>query len=464
MKLIRRHPDRAYFDTWLWLPRKLISERQIQAALLYEGRNREVIEGWRDEPHHLRVPRNYYSPQALTALPFPVYDTRFLDFPHVEFQSSAKMDAKEPTQTYQRDGCNALLGTYDGILCLRCGAGKTVVGLHAASKLNCPILVVVNEKSLAQQWIQEINTFLGIPTKEIGLLGGDGKGFDWERPIVVAHIQTLASRAKSGRIPPEMTRHFGVLLLDEAHLVAAPHFNRAVPPFHGRRWGLSATPNRDDGFDSLLRSTVGEVVYSYLIPDLRPNVYFRRLPTKLDLTDRAVWDATHAVNREFHFGKTYGYLAEHKQGRVDTIARDIKDAVSKGRQCLVLTHSRMMCEQLGARFPKTGGVCYAGVTGKERARRIDSCNPVIAIMQVGKQALNKPSLDTLFIAEPFKKEGMLQQTMGRALRNFVGKKDPMVIIYEDVHIPPMRNLCAALRRSLRRWPEHKGGRIPFHNI
>jgi superfamily II DNA or RNA helicase len=462
MKLIRRHPDRGYFDTWLWLPRKFVSERQIQTALLYEGRNQEIIEGWREEPHHLRVPRNFYSPQTLSKLPYPVYDTRFKDFPRVKFQSSAKMDLKEPTKTYQREGCKALLGAHDGILCLRCGAGKTVVALHAAAQLGHPILVVVNEKSLARQWMQEINKFLHIPMDDIGQVGGDGASFDWRHPITVALVQTLATRAIDHRLPPEMTHYFGVIISDEAHVMAAPHFNQAIPPFHGKRWGLSATPTREDGFDSLLRSTMGEIVYTYLTPDLHPKVYFRQLPTRLDLSDPFVRDATHDVTKDFHFGKTYGYFAEHVPERTNVIVADIQEAISKGRQCLVLTHSRAMCDQLGANFPD-GGVCYAGVKGAERVRRIENCNPVIAIMQIGKQALNKPSLDTLFISEPFRKEGVLQQTMGRVLRNFAGKKDPMVIFYEDVYITPLRKMCDAIRRSFSRWPKHKGGRVPFYN-
>jgi superfamily II DNA or RNA helicase len=111
-----------------------------------------------------------------------------------------------------------------------------------------------------------------------------------------------------------------------------------------------------------------------------------------------------------------------------------------------------------------GGVCHGGVSESERLHLIQQRNPVIAIMQLGKQALNKPSLDTLFVCEPFRKEGMLQQTMGRVLRNFQGKKEPVIVIYEDIHITPLRKMCQAVRRTLARWPKNKGGRIEFKTI
>lgn len=464
MKFLLRDPEAAYLDTHLWLPKKYWSGDQLRQALRYFlPRTNEVIECLVEQPHHYVVPRNYLSWGAFPTMPYPVYDARFTDFPHVEFQSSVLLDSREPNQTYQRDGSSSLLSTYDGILTLRCGAGKTVVALHTASLLQQPILVVVSDKGLARQWMEEIETHLGIPQSEIGRIGGDGSPFRWEgTKITVAIVNTLAIKVQDGTLPAAITKYFGVVIADEAHLMAAPFFNLAIPPFHGRRWGLSATPAREDGFDSLLTYTLGNVVYQYLMPDLMPVVYFRMMPTVLNMTDPAVRDHVTDSTGELHFGRLYDYFAR-LDVRVSRIARDIEAAITKdGRQVLVLTHSRAMCEALAAKLPGAG-VVHGGVKEGERLRRISEMNPVIAIMRLGKQALNKPSLDTLYVCEPFRKEAMLQQTMGRILRNHGVKQKPMVVIYEDSQISPMFKLCRALRKSLNRWPAHKGGRIPFFN-
>lgn len=463
MKFILRRPGAAYLDTHLWLPKTYWSEVQLKSSLQYEvPRTGEIITAIEETQHHFRVPRNFLSWRTFKLVPYPVYDARFMNFPTVDFQSKVVLDYVKPEEHFQRESYRALLETYDGILTLRCGAGKTVVALHTAASLRTPILIVVSDKGLARQWSDEITKFLGIPKEDIGRIGGEGAPFRWKgTKITIAIVNTLAKRAFEHELPSDLTRYFGVVIFDEAHLMGAPYFNMAAPPFHGRRWGLSATPTREDGFDSLLQYTFGNIVYTYLKPDLKPTVYFRRLPTVLNLVDKAVVDATHDTTGELHLGMLYGHLAT-VDARTNKIAADVRAAINGGRQALVLTHSRAMCEALALRFPD-GGVVHGDVGEDERIRRIRECNPVIAIMRLGKQALDKPSLDSIYACEPFKKEGMLQQVMGRALRPFPGKQPPSIVFYEDVQIEAMYKLCMKIRGSLSRWPEHKGGRIQYYN-
>lgn len=459
MNLLRRDPDRAYFDNWLWLPKKYVSVDQIRATLTYV-KGRDLFEVWGQEQHHYRVPRNYFETGAFTQLPYPVVDARIKNFPRVDFNSRVVLDAKEPSKTYQREGSQALLNTYDGILCLRCGAGKTVVSLHTAAQLKQPVLIIVQDKGLARQWIEEIEEWLGIPERDIGRIGGDQKNkFDWEHKITIAIVNTLAMRAESNEIPMEMIRHFGIIIGDEAHTLGAPFFNRAIPPFHGRRWGLSATPTREDDLDSLLRFTMGNVVYTYLIPDLKPTFVFKMLPTQVNRSLPSVKLAINTIDNELHLFKLYNHIATYPD-RTARMATEIQKAISTGRQVLVLTHSREMIESLTHYFPDAG-VCHGGVGESDRLHRIRTMNPVIAIMRLGKQALNKPKLDTLFICDPFTKAGVLQQTMGRILRSLRGKKQPLVVIFEDKRIPELRQMCKKIRRALFKWPPEKGGKIPF---
>lgn len=458
MDLIKREPGAGYLDTWLWLPKSHTSEQRVRSALTYFLRD-DAIQAWEEEPHHYRVPRNFIPIDALRRLPYPVYDTRVTSFPRVSFRSKVTLDAKNPDRTIQRDGSKALLDVHDGILSLRCGAGKTVCAIHTAAQTHTPTLVLVNETGLAEQWVDEILRFTDLTEDDVGRLWGSQK-FEWEKPLVVATIHTIAGRVADRRLPPEMTRHFGVVLMDESHVMGAPWFNQAIPPFHGRRWGLSATPSREDEFDSLLKYTMGPVVFSYQMPDQLPNVYFRRLPTRLDRRDRDVRRGVCDNWGNFHFGKTYGYLARERPDRTAIIVHEVERALALGREVLILSHSRDMVETLADRFPN-GGAIVGGMKSKKQMDVIHNCNPVVAIMQKGKQALNKPSLDTLFQIEPYSKQGVMQQTMGRILRQFDGKKTPVVVFFEDHHIPELQALCSKIRRTLRRWPAEKGGRIPY---
>ncbi len=302
MQLVQRKSGVGYYDTHLWLPKTHIAEMQIASALTYDrGEFKAPIRAWREERDHFVVPRNYMLPGALPRLPFPVFDSRIRSFPRVDWKSNVKLDAKNLQKTFQREGNAALLRNFDGILCLRCGAGKTIVGIHSASLLHVPTLVLVDTADLAEQWEEEVLEFTDLKKEDIGRVGG-GK-FDWQKPFTIAVIHTIAARASEHRLPLEMLSFFGLLMPDECHLLGAPYFNLAVPPFHGRRWGLSATPRRNDDYDSLLRYTMGEVLYQYLEPELIPQVYFKQLYTKIDYADVKTQEAIQDVKGEVHLRK-----------------------------------------------------------------------------------------------------------------------------------------------------------------
>jgi len=55
-----------------------------------------------------------------------------------------------------------------GVIVAPPGSGKTVVGLKIIAEKQQPALIVVHRKQLAEQWIERIETFLGIPKNQIG--------------------------------------------------------------------------------------------------------------------------------------------------------------------------------------------------------------------------------------------------------------------------------------------------------
>lgn len=462
MELLRKDPRSAYYGNVLWLPRTYVAEEQLKGALTYDlGKDKGFYEAFTKEKHHYLVPRNYIDPTAFSALPFPVVDARIRRFPRVTFKSSVVLDFKNPDQSYQRDGVAALLKATNGVLSLRCGAGKTVCAIHAMSMVEMPCLVLVSDKGLAEQWVEEILAFTDLKREDIGFVG-DGE-FSWKKRITIALVHTVAGRVRNGTLPRELVEWFGVVLADEAHTTAGPaFFGLAVTPFHGYRWGLSATPRRNDGFDSLLRYTLGKVVYSYLEPELTPLIYFRRLPTKLNMKDRAVVDAVTDVSGELHLQKLYTYLAT-RNDRLDIIVAEIKAALKQKREVLVLSQSRAMLERLEQVFPDAG-VVHGGVDDrKERLRRIRECNPVIATSSLGRQALNKPKLDTLMVLEPFSDAGVLQQLLGRIQRQYAGKQRAMAVFYDDIHLDRMHAICMKMRSLFSRWPDNQGGRLRWQN-
>jgi superfamily II DNA or RNA helicase len=457
MIVIKREPGKGYIDRWLWLPRSEVSQNQIQNALLYRVGDK-TVRAWKETPSHFQVPRNYIREELRAKLSFPLIDARVLTFPKIKIKSSIVLDSQRPDLSFQTEGVAALQSCYDGILQLRCGGGKSPVVLHAAAALKGPILIVVDELGLAEQWRRTIRRFITTGDPVIGEVG-DGKK-DWKHDITVASVRTIAKMVQAGEITPEMSRHFAVVVYDEVQVMGAPVVNLAVGAFHGRRWGCSATPERDDSFNSLLRFGLGRVIYTYLMPESKPNFYFLRLPTSpLNAVQKQV---VYARGGKFHFGLAYSVLAEDVR-RTALIVHEINLALSRGRQVLVLSSSKKMCKMLKAALPQAGLVT-GDVSGKLRIERIQTCNPVVAVMKVGEKALDKPNLDTVFIVDPVSKQRRLQQILGRVLRIYEGKPPPTVVAFEDYNIKELRRACSRMRSTLNQWPEDQGGAIGHRTL
>lgn len=106
----------------------------------------------------------------------------------------------------------------------------------------------------------------------------------------------------------------------------------------------------------------------------------------------------------------------------------------------------------------TGGLMIHEINAKVRNQYTRDKQIVFAITKYGKEGLDSPDLDTVFVCEPFSQRNGLQQLMGRTTRDTPNKLQPMVVFYED-DIGPLNNMCRKLTSHLLKWPHEDGG--PF---
>ena len=98
-----------------------------------------------------------------------------------------------------------------------------------------------------------------------------------------------------------------------------------------------------------------------------------------------------------------------------------------------------------------------------RARMLEEKTIVFAITKYGREGLDEPRLDTLFVCEPGTDRNGLEQMMGRVQRAFQGKQRALVLFLED-KIGLMIGMCNKLREHLRNWPLDQGGPYEYDLI
>jgi len=451
MKLVfaPKEKDKAYLADRLWLPKSGIRSEPVQRALefLVNGRDQDgnpsqvKMSMWNQTLNHLVCPREFIPASHYPRYKFPFIDLR-PEFQKVKFEDHVTPRNEEQVKAWQSLALND-----NGILNLGCGKGKTKLALKKIAQKGVPTLVIVPDGGVMSQWVESIygNPAKGL-TKGLSFDGEMGRiqgpVFNWAKPITLALVTTLWTRIESGAIPEEVFRYFGLVVYDEVHQIGAPKFSLTATPFYGDRIGLTATVKREDGLDPIYRYHLGEPFYTDLVQELVPKIYIQQSPTVMDPTQAKIGGTTNIsilrsmLGRNLS-GNTYRYYS-------------IKAAMDAGRKVLCLSHSKDQVKLFHAMFP--GSAMIIGETeGSTRMDILRNSQLCFAIARLGSTGVDDDRLDTLFWLTPYRSQNALQQSMGRIQRKREGKKDPVMVVFEDWMIPSFRTMCGSIKRSLKSW-------------
>jgi DNA excision repair protein ERCC-3 len=166
---------------------------------------------------------------------------------------------------YQREALDAFFAPGEeagsGVLCLPCGAGKTLLGLAAIGHVGCEALVVTSGTTAARQWIREALERTTLRREQVGEYSGSRKEV---RSLTVTTYSILVTRPRglaAGEVPPHLEllsrAGFGMVVYDEVHLLPAPVFRATADIQAKRRLGLTATLVREDGREADVFALVG---------------------------------------------------------------------------------------------------------------------------------------------------------------------------------------------------------------
>jgi len=449
-----KEPDKAYISNNLALPKFGVNLAPVMTALTFIHGEEEVIDQetqqlvgtrprelylWDENRHHIIVPREFLSERQYPEFPFEFVDHRPHLFPEVDIEDNITLREDDQPEAFA-----ALLENESGTLNLACGKGKTVLALKLAATLGVPTLIVVNTTALLEQWKGEIEEHLGV--NSVGTI--QGETIDWEdHPITIAMVHTLSLHRETW--PMDFRLWFGLVFYDEGHHMSAPVFVRSADLFFGRRYSLTATASRIDGLEAIYQYHLGPVIHRNLEQELIPETVFHELKWEFD--DRykpLIIDSSMEVS----LPRVRGYLGS-LDWRNRLIYQDLHLDLAFGRNILVLSHSVDHVNRLAAlvneRLDVTAGVITGATPQGDRMDILRDSNPVLGTFQLAREGLNKPSLDTLYVTTPFSSPNDLQQAWGRIQRQFSGKKEPLVRVYEDKALDCCVKSCRNLKRHLR---------------
>lgn len=264
--------------------------------------------------------RNYLIPRGFLEqfvdlckrfqVPYRIVDRRrsFEPLP-IEFHGELKSYQQEAAEAVLEHDCGTLVGGHK--------SGKTVIALHTISQRRQPTLIVIPRIDLLDGWLRKIESFLQIPSSEVGIFSGGVHQIG--KCITIGHTGEIM------RYWRKLADKIGYLIVDECQRSPSKVLTNLVPNFDCRyTLGLSNTIQRKDRLFKLIYYYLGEVVYTINERDAREGRGI--IPGKVVARTTAFDYSYHS--RADYAGMLQELMVDVERNRV--IANDVEAEVKKG--------------------------------------------------------------------------------------------------------------------------------------
>ncbi|MDL2326516.1 DEAD/DEAH box helicase, partial [Bacteroidales bacterium OttesenSCG-928-A14] len=321
-----------------------------------------------------------------------------------------------------------------GVIVMPPGSGKTVIGLKIIEEKQQPALILVHRKQLLEQWTARVETFLGIPKKEIGHIG-KGKNVIG-KAVTIATIQSLGKYMENN--PKDGFVHsFGLIIFDECHHIPAETYRNTLSKFNSYyQYGLTATPFRKNNDTKVIFNFIGDQIVEIKPQDItsykKPLVVIRK--TQLDVPHNSKTDEFEIVSK----------ILIHDSERNKLIVKDIHSELEKNKRVVVITERKEHIEIL-SQFLKhsievitlSGDDSEKGRTVKWKQIEAGNYQVLITTGQFFGEGTDLRNASSLVLAYPFSFKGKLIQYIGRVQRS---EHTPVIYDYHDYKIDYLNKL------------------------
>ncbi|HZZ18319.1 MAG TPA: helicase-associated domain-containing protein [Opitutaceae bacterium] len=206
---------------------------------------------------------------------------RFIDLPLTEeydFRNDSEnanlvIDLKPAAQIrdYQEKALHKMFSNgraRSGIIVLPCGAGKTLVGITAACTIKKGIIVLCTSAMSVVQWRAEFLKWSNVSADDIATFTADSKSMFRGNTGILISTYSMITQTKNRSYDAQKVmgaienREWGLMILDEVHVVPAEMFKRVTFKVKAHsKLGLTATLLREDDKIQDLNFLIGPKLY-----------------------------------------------------------------------------------------------------------------------------------------------------------------------------------------------------------
>ncbi|XP_047308546.1 general transcription and DNA repair factor IIH helicase subunit XPB1-like [Impatiens glandulifera] len=242
---------------------ELLNDAELAAAT-----EEKEIHSFEIDPAQVENVKQRCLPNALN---YPMLEE--YDFRNDNVNPDLEMELKPQAQPrpYQEKSLSKMFGNgraRSGIIVLPCGAGKSLVGVSAASRIKKSCLCLATNAVSVDQWAFQFKLWSTIKDEQICRFTSDSKErFRGNAGVVVTTYNMVAFSGKrseeSEKIIEEIrNREWGLLLMDEVHVVPAHMFRKVISITKSHcKLGLTATLVREDDRITDLNFLIGPKLY-----------------------------------------------------------------------------------------------------------------------------------------------------------------------------------------------------------
>jgi len=327
---------------------------------------------------------------------------------------------------YQKEIIDTFVHKGNGLICVPCGFGKTVMAINIAVRLKRRFLIIVDKEFLMNQWKSEIENFTtGV---RVGILQATKVQIEADKyDVTICMIQTICRR----EFPEGFFDQYGFTIFDECHHLGAAYFCKALMKIQTKYMlGLSATPDREDGLSSVFEYYLGEAVYKNI----------KRAPDK-EAVVKAIWfDSEDPVYKDVPVdwkgdticAKLLNQVAEFEPRNRKILEQIEEYAKDPNRFILILSDRISQLEWFDKALTCSHGFYIGGMKQAKLDENAEKCQILLATYQMASEAFSVKKLNTVVLATPRKK---VEQSTGRIFRQRIDERKvaPHIIDIIDSH-------------------------------